>query len=228
VFVKICGITTEEDALLAIAMGADAIGFVFAPSPRQVIAANVAKITSRLPPEIMTVGVFRDEHPERVVEVVFDAGLRAAQLHGHETDDDVRFVASHVRHVIKAYAATSPELSRAGSLPVEAILVDGPAPGSGRVFDWRLAEGLPHARKLILAGGLNADNVGEAIRRVRPWGVDATSSLESSPGHKDPTKVREFIKAARAAAGDDEPFGDEWPLGSGAPLPGFYDWQEDE
>ena len=225
-FVKVCGVTTEEDALLAIAMGADAIGFIFAPSPRQVIAANVAKITSRLPPEIMTVGVFRDEHPERVVEVVFDAGLRAAQLHGHENAEAVGFVASHIRYVIKAYAATSPELSGAGSLPVEAILVDGPSPGSGRVFDWRLAEGLPRTRKIILAGGLSAENVAEAIRRVRPWGVDASTSLESSPGHKDPTKVRAFIKAARAAAPDDGR--DDDSAAFGAPLAGFYDWEDDQ
>ncbi len=224
-FVKICGITTEEDALLAIAMGADAVGFVFAPSPRQVIAAAVAKITSRLPPEVMTVGVFRDEHPERVVEIVFDAGLRAAQLHGRERAEDVRFVASHVRHVIKAYAATAPEIAHAHTLPVDAVLIEGSEPGSGKVFDWRLAERLPRSRRIILAGGLNAENVGEAIRRVRPWGVDATSSLESSPGHKDPTKVREFIKAVRIAAPDDDDDGIAPRSRSGAGAP--YDWEED-
>jgi phosphoribosylanthranilate isomerase len=205
-------------------MGADAVGFVFAPSTRQVIAANVAKITSRLPPEIMTVGVFRDEHPERVVEIVFDAGLRAAQLHGHETVDDVTFVASHVRHVIKAYPAGSPELARANELPVDAILVDGEAPGSGRVFDWSLVERLPRSRRIILAGGLGAHNVAEAIRQVRPWGVDASTSLESSPGHKDPTKVRAFIKAAREALPDETSDDDG---GAAASSNGPYDWQED-
>jgi phosphoribosylanthranilate isomerase len=226
VFVKICGVTTEEDALLAIAMGADAVGFIFAPSPRQVIAANVAKITARLPPEIMTVGVFRDEHPERVVEVVFDAGLRAAQLHGHETAEDVTFVASHVRHVIKAYAATSPELARAGMLPVDAILIDGPSPGSGRVFDWRLAEGAPQVRRIILAGGLNPGNVADAIGRVRPWGVDASSGLESSIGHKDPSKVRAFIRAARAASPEEDDEDVSSPQARDASS-GPYDWEDE-
>jgi phosphoribosylanthranilate isomerase len=222
VFVKVCGVTTEEDALLAVAMGADAIGFIFAPSTRQMTAAAVARITPRLPPEILTVGVFRDEHPERVVEVVFEAGLRAAQLHGHENAEDVAFVAGHIHHVIKAYAASSPELDRAGELAVEAILVDGPEPGSGRVFDWRLADRLPRTRRIILAGGLAADNVGEAIRRVRPWGVDASSSLESSPGHKDAAKVRAFIKAVRAASPEEA---EESADGTGTGGP--YDWQED-
>ena len=84
-FVKICGITNEDDALLAVAMGADAVGFIFAPSPRQVAAQQVYDITRRLPPEILTVGVFRDEHPERVIDTVNRAGLKAAQLHGHES-----------------------------------------------------------------------------------------------------------------------------------------------
>ncbi len=224
-FVKVCGVTNEEDALLAVAMGADAVGFVFAPSPRQMIAANVAKITSRLPPEVMTVGVFRDEHPERVVEIVFDSGLRAAQLHGHESADDVAFVASHVRYVIKAFSSDSSAIASAADLPVDAILVDGPEPGSGRVFDWRLAERLPRARRIILAGGLNADNVGDAIRLVRPWGVDATSSLESSPGHKDPAKVRAFLKAARLASPDDDTDLSAFSPGSTTIAP--YDWQEE-
>lgn len=225
-FVKICGITSEEDALIAIAMGADAVGFIFAPSPRQVKVSQVAKITARLPPEILTVGVFRDDHPERVVEIVFEAGLRAAQLHGHETTEDIAFVASHIRHVIKAYSATSPDLERADALPVEAILIDGPSPGSGRIFDWRLAERMPRTRRIILAGGLDPGNVAEAIRRVRPWGVDATSSLESSPGVKDPTKVRAFIKAARTAFPDrDAPELDA--TGSPSLPDGPYDWQED-
>ncbi|HWD25132.1 MAG TPA: phosphoribosylanthranilate isomerase [Acidimicrobiales bacterium] len=218
--------TTEEDALIATAMGADAVGFIFAPSPRQVSVAHVAKITTRLPPEIITVGVFRDEHPERVVEIVFEAGLRAAQLHGHETVDDIVFVASHVRHVIKAYAANSTDLARSDQLPVEAILVDGHSPGSGKVFDWRLVEKMPRSRHIILAGGLNAENVGDAIRRVRPWGVDVSTSLESSPGVKDPTKVRAFIKAARTAAPDDD--ATDRPGGLGSLSDGPYDWQEDD
>src|SRR3978361_474490 len=111
-FVKICGITTEDDALFAIAMGADAVGFVFAPSPRQIAAQQVYDITRRLPPEILTVGVFRDEHPARVIDTVNRAGLKAAQLHGHESPEDVAAVAAQVRYVIKAVVAGSTDARR--------------------------------------------------------------------------------------------------------------------
>jgi phosphoribosylanthranilate isomerase len=217
VFVKICGITNEADALLAVAMGADAVGFVFAPSPRQVAAGKVAEIVRRLPTEVITVGVFRDNLAERVVEVVHQAGLRAAQLHGAESVEDCAYVAERVPMVIKALAANDPGLAEASRYRVDAVLVDAPSPGSGQLFDWRLAEGVPGVRRLLLAGGLNADNVGEAIRRVRPWGVDVSSGVESSPGHKDPRKVRAFVQAARAAAPE--------PYETDAEAP--YDWQEE-
>lgn len=216
-FVKICGVTTEEDALLAVAMGADAVGFVFAPSPRQVAAGKVAEIVRRLPPQVITVGVFRDALAERVVDVVRQAGLRAAQLHGNESPEECAYVAESVGMVVKAIAADSPALGAAARYRVDAILVDAPAPGSGQVFDWRMAEGVPGVRRLLLAGGLTAENVGEAIRRVRPWGVDVSTGVEARPGHKDPRKVRAFIQAARAAAPEPyEPLAD-------AP----YDWQEE-
>jgi len=216
-FVKICGITTEEDALLAVAMGADAVGFVFAPSPRQVAVGRVAEIVRRLPSEIVTIGVFRDALPERVVEVVLEAGLRGAQLHGVETIDECAYVAGRVHMVIKAFSAGHPSLAYAQEYKADAVLVDAATPGSGQVFDWRIAENVPGVRQLILAGGLTAENVGDAIRTVRPWGVDVSSGVESSPGHKDPRKVRAFVQAARSAApGRYEP-------DAAAP----YDWQED-
>ncbi|HLI15272.1 MAG TPA: phosphoribosylanthranilate isomerase [Acidimicrobiales bacterium] len=216
-FVKICGITSEEDALLALAMGADALGFVFAPSPRKVSVAAVADIVRRLPPAVLTIGVFRDELASRVVEVVGEAGLKGAQLHGQETKEDVAHVARYVPFTIKAFPATSAALDEAGDYGAHAVLVDTPSPGSGRVFDWRLAEGAPRHRRLILAGGLTAENVGEAIRRVHPWGVDVSSGVESAPGRKDAAKVRAFVQAARAA----EP-GRLAPSGAGP-----YDWRDD-
>ncbi len=197
-FVKICGTTTEQDALLAVAMGADAVGFVFAPSPRQIAAQTAADIAKRLPPEILTLGVFRDESPERVVEVVNGAGLKGAQLHGHETPDQAAYVRARVPFVIQAFAAGDPALARAGDYPADAILLDSPSPGSGQVFDWQLAE-VPVGLRVVLAGGLTAANVGEAIAKVHPWGVDVVSGVESSPGHKDPVKVRAFVAAAKAA-----------------------------
>jgi phosphoribosylanthranilate isomerase len=220
VFVKICGITSEEDALLAVAMGADAVGFIFAPSARQVAPSLVADIIKRLPTEILTVGVFRDEAPQRVVDVVHTTGLRGAQLHGHETPEQARWVRARVPWVVQGFAAGDSAIPRAGEWGVDAILIDGAAPGSGQIFDWALAEDAPDGVHLILAGGLTPDNVGEAIARIRPWGVDVASGVEQSPGRKDPRKLRAFVAAARDAAMTFEGYEsvNEQP----------YDWQEEE
>ena len=217
-FVKICGITNEDDALLAVALGADAVGFVFAPSPRQIAPTIARDIARRLPPEILTVGVFRDETPERVVEIVHLAGLRGAQLHGHETPETTRYVAARVPFVIQAFAAGDPALERAAQHGASAILVDSPAPGSGEVFDWALAEGAPFGQRVLLAGGLTPENVAVAIEVVRPWGVDVSTGVEARPGHKDPIKLKAFMSAAREAAPETYRGPDQLP----------YDWQEDE
>ena len=154
-FVKICGITNEDDALLAVAMGADAVGFVFAPSPRQIAVQQAYDITRRLPPEILTVGVFRDEHPKRVVDLVNRSGVKAAQLHGNENADVVAEVARSVKWVIKAYPAGSAKVAEAGTLATDLILLDAASPGSGQLFDWTLAGEVPEGVRLILAGGLD-------------------------------------------------------------------------
>jgi phosphoribosylanthranilate isomerase len=198
-FVKICGITNEDDALLATALDADAIGFVFAPSPRQVAPETVRDIVKRLPREIHTVGVFRDEQPKRVVEITHRCGLAGAQLHGRESADDLAWVRERVQFVIQAFAAADPALRDAPRGAADIVLVDSPHPGSGKVFDWRLAEGAPSGIRLMLAGGLTPENVGEAIRLVRPWGVDVSSGVEEKPGRKDARKLREFVVAARRA-----------------------------
>ena len=223
-FVKICGITNEEDALLCVAMGADAVGFVFAPSPRQVAPGAVANITTRLPGEIMTIGVFRDSLPERVMEVATAAGCKGVQLHGAESPEAVAQIRPHFHFVIKAFPAGSPMLEHAGSYEANALMIDSPNPGSGQVFDWRRLEGIPRAGRLILAGGLTSENVGEAVHQVRPWGVDVNSGVEASPGHKDSRKVREFIGAVRRAEELDAEAGEAGADG-GAVL---YDWQEEQ
>ena len=164
--VKICGITTEADALLAVALGADAIGFIFAPSPRQVSAQATRRIIERVPPEILTVGVFRNEAPPRVVEIVNSIGLRAAQLHGDETVEDTRWVAERVALTIKAFPAGHPGIGRIDDYGAELVLVDAESPGSGEVFDWRLAEGVVDPARLIVSGGLRADNVADEIGRA--------------------------------------------------------------
>jgi phosphoribosylanthranilate isomerase len=204
VFVKICGITSEEDALLAVAMGADAIGFVFAPSPRQMAPNKVRDIAGRLPPEILTVGVFRDQTAQQVTQIVHTCGLKAAQLHGRETSDTTKAVRQRVGLVIKGLPAGDPALEHWDEFGADALLLDAPRPGSGQVFDWSLADGIPLNRKVILAGGLTPENVADGIEAVRPWGVDVSSGVESAPGRKDATKVRAFIRAARDAAPEEE------------------------
>ena len=216
-FVKIEGITSEEDALLAVAMGADALGFVFAPSPRQIAPGRVADIVKRLPPEILTLGVFQDEAAQRVVDIVGHAGLKGAQLHGHETAEVTRWVAERV-WTVKAFAAGDPAIADGANYGVRAIIIDAPSPGSGQLFDWKLADGAPPGVPLILAGGLTPDNVADAIKAVSPWGVDVCTGVEASPGKKDPRKLRAFIAAARAAA----------PAAAAVDADrGAYDWRMD-
>ena len=218
-FVKICGITSEEDGLLAVAMGADAVGFLFAPSPRRISPSLARDIARRLPPEILTVGVFRNEDPRTVVRIANQARLGAVQLHGRESPEETRSVRQQVGRVIKAFRAGSEELERAKSYGADVVLVDAEQPGSGKVFDWALAERAAGSLPVLLAGGLTPENVAAAIGKTRPWGVDVSTGVESAPGRKDPRLVREFIGAARLAAAElpaPEP-------GSGA----LYDWQSE-
>ncbi len=190
--VKICGITNREDALAAIEGGAAALGFNFyRQSPRYIPPEEAAQIIASLPAPVWKVGVFVDESPQTILRTARKAGLDIAQLHGNETSES--FPRSiRVWKAIRVRAGDVPEVA---GWPVEAVLWDGPASGQG--FDWvRIRRG---AQKLILAGGLDAGNVRQAIGQVRPWGVDACSRLESAPGRKDHVKMAEFLKAAREA-----------------------------
>jgi phosphoribosylanthranilate isomerase len=218
--VKIEGITTEDDALLAVAMGADALGFVFAPSKRQVTVTVAADIVKRLPNDVLTIGVFRDETPQRVVETVHRAGLNGAQLHGHESREDTWWVGERIPFVIKAFVAGDRGVADAGGYRSSAILLDAPSPGSGKVFDWRLADGVSDKSRLIIAGGLDPDNVAAAIEATRPWGVDVATGVESSPGRKDPRKLRAFIANARTAFERFAP--------SSGDAEGLYDWAHED
>jgi phosphoribosylanthranilate isomerase len=218
-FVKICGITSEADALLAISLGADAVGFLFAPSSRQISVQLAGDIAKRLPPEILTVGVFRDEAPQRVVEKVHQAGLGAAQLHGHESSQETQWIRARLPMVIKAFPAGDRTISRFDEFGADFLLVDGDTPGSGEVFDWKLAEGVVDPSRLIVCGGLRPDNVAQAVAHLHPYGVDVSTGVESAPGRKDPLLVRDFVVNARAAevaveardplteeSGEDEPY----------------------
>lgn len=217
-FVKICGVTSEADALLSVSLGASAVGFIFAPSPRQVSVQLAGDIAKRLPEHVLTVGVFRDEAPQRVVEAVRVAGLGAAQLHGHETAEETQWVRARVPTVIKAFRAGEPSIKRFGEFGADFLMVDGDNPGSGKVFDWRLAEGVANHHRLIVCGGLRPDNVEQVVAHLRPAGVDVDSGVEAAPGRKDPVKLRDFIQRARQAVAateardapehpvDDEPY----------------------
>lgn len=191
--VKICGITNREDALAAIEGGAAALGFNFWPrSPRYVPPERAAELLGGLPGGFWKVGVFVDEPAERVAWLAGELGLDVVQLHG----DAEAPAGLRVWRAIPVDAAFRAELL--DRYPAEAFLLDAPAGaqigGTGRTFDWRRAAGLKH--RIILAGGLDADNVREAIRTARPWGVDACSRLESAPGKKDHRKMAAFLKAA--------------------------------
>jgi phosphoribosylanthranilate isomerase len=188
--VKICGITNLEDALAAVEGGASALGFNFWPrSPRYVTPEAARKLIERLPAAVCKVGVFVDEEAGAVTGVAGEAGLDVVQLHGHERASDFP---SGVR-VWKALRIGE-DFDRAAfdQYPAEALLLDGPA--NGVTFDWTVAAGI--GRKVIVAGGLDAGNVGKAIAQARPWGVDACSRIESTPGKKDRNKMAQFLKAA--------------------------------
>jgi phosphoribosylanthranilate isomerase len=182
--VKVCGITRREDAEAAVAADASAIGFIFYPkSPRYVTPETAAELGKGL--DVWKVGVFVDESPASIEATMLTAHLDIAQIYGGDLPN--------VPRVWRAYRVEP--ASRSANENIEAILFDGPA--NGISFDWNQACGV--SGKLILAGGLNASNVAEAIRIARPWGVDASSGLESAPGIKDHEKVRQFVKAAREA-----------------------------
>ena len=196
---------------------------MFAPSPRQIAPQIAGDIVKRLPPEVISVGVFRDSAPRRVLEVAHTAGLRGVQLHGHEPPEVSQWLSTRVPMVIQAFAAGDARVRDAANYGADAILLDAPYPGSAQVFDWELAAEVPAGQRVIIAGGLDAANVAAAIARTQPWGVDVSSGVERQPGHKDAIKLREFMQAVREAPG-----GSEGRTAEGADDDGgLYDWQED-
>jgi len=202
--VKICGITSLEDALTAVAAGADALGFVFhSASPRHISPEQAADIIKQLPPFIQTVGLFVNEARDTVNTTADRCGLDIIQLHGEESPgycDSVR------RRVIKAYRVK--DITTLDSLVqyhVAGCLLDAWSPaahgGTGQTFNWGIAaEAVKRGHRIVLAGGLTPDNVAEAVRRVTPYAVDVSSGVECSPGRKDAEKIRKFIIQARHQA----------------------------
>jgi phosphoribosylanthranilate isomerase len=189
--VKICGITNREDALAAVEAGASAIGFNFyRESPRYISPTGATMIAAKIPANVWKVGIFVNETPETIARIAIDAGLDVAQLYGTSEARGLR--------IWRAIQANESLLSHVNDEAAEAVLLDTPSDdlhgGTGTSFDWSRAKGLP--KHIIIAGGLDATNVRRAIEQAQPWGVDACSRLEKSPGLKDHDKVREFVKAA--------------------------------
>lgn len=204
--VKICGITNLEDAMLAAEFRADALGFNFYERSPRYIGPNEAKlIAMELPEQIMKVGVFVNASIETIVDVSHTVGLDLLQLHGDETGEQVdRIKKKTQKDVIKAFRISDGFSSNAISdFDVDAILLDAYSPdeygGTGKTLDWELARSLSVGRLVYLAGGLDAKNVADAIKVVRPFAVDVASGVESHPGKKDPKKLEAFITNAKNA-----------------------------
>lgn len=200
--VKVCGITNPRDARVAAGAGADAVGLVFAPSPRRVSVEEAREVAAALPEGVLKVGVFVDETPEGVLRVAREVGLDYAQLHGDETPESVERVRRGGVRVIKALRVRDERslaaLERYGA---DLFLLDAYSErargGTGQTFDWALAKSLRGRDNIVVSGGLRPENVREAIEAFRPFGVDASSHLEDVPGRKDDRKVRRFVSAAR-------------------------------
>lgn len=198
-FVKICGITHPVDARAAVDAGADAIGLNFVPTSRRYVDLDTARaILTVIPSDVMTVGVFRNHPVAEILAITDDLGLSAAQLHGDEPPHATRAVAASVATVIKVLAPDHPAIDTlVDEHAADIVMIDAPTPGGGVAFDWDLVGDLVTRHKVLLAGGLRPDNVAEAIRRVRPWGVDVATWVESSPGRKDPDALAQFVANAR-------------------------------
>jgi phosphoribosylanthranilate isomerase len=230
-WVKICGTTRLDDAQRAIDAGADALGFVFAPSPRQVTGAQVGAITRHLPPEVARFGIFVNPALEELVAAVEEGGLSGVQIHGMSGimsgiasgGGSVPALADRIRARLAHAGAAHPSLIgvvhfeqdshafaqalAAAHSAFDAVLIDSRTAtaegGTGLPFDWQAAQrvlaesGKPP--RLIVAGGLNPENVSDAISQLHPWGVDVVTGVEAAPGRKDPDKLRAFVKNARSA-----------------------------
>lgn len=224
VHVKICGITNLRDALAAAEAGADMVGFIFYPdSPRYVSPVQARAIVTTLYeryPEVRTVGVFVNEAPATIAEILAYCGIPLAQLHGEEPAEWLRQPSALAGRAYKALRPRSQAeadrlaseyalpLSEAERINVPSLLLDAyhvtVRGGSGQLADWAIAAQLARQYRLLLAGGLTPDNVTQAIRRVCPWGVDVASGVEQAPGRKDPGAVRAFIRAAKEACCESE------------------------
>jgi phosphoribosylanthranilate isomerase len=210
IWIKFCATTCIEDALASIEAGADALGFIFAPSKRRISAEQAGKIAAQLPENIERIGVFSDAPVEHVADVVEQAGLTGVQLHGGEAPEFIRrlkqrFPQQRRITVIKTILVDDHFETRLSQFYndaefIDSILLDSGG-GSGKTFDWQRAKVAlaRNHKRLIVAGGLDTGNVGDAIRKFSPWGVDVASGVEREPGRKDPEKLKAFVAAVQKA-----------------------------
>lgn len=202
VFTKVCGITNPGDAREAADAGADAIGMIFAESPREVNVEEARRISVALPDGVLKVGVFVDAEPEEVLQTAREVGLDLAQLHGDETPETVAAIRGAGLPVMKALRVRNAEaLAEIQSYEADLIMLDAWSArvrgGTGETFDWGLAKSVKGRGNIVVSGGLTPENVREAIEFFEPYGVDASSSLEEKPGKKSGERVRRFVRAAR-------------------------------
>lgn len=207
-WVKVCGLRDAVALDAAVAAGADAVGFVFAPaSPRTVAPADAAMLVQRLSSQVETVGVFRRQNIDDVVSMARAASVSTVQLHGDEPPSDFAVLRSHGFRIIRATSART-YLNEADATRAEyqedLLLIDAPTPGAGQTFDTSALVRTPPERDWILAGGLDPDNVIGLIDAVRPWGVDVSSGVESAPGVKDAELIRTFVSSVRGASNRDD------------------------
>lgn len=198
--VKICGITNEADARHALDCGADALGFVFADSPRKISVKQATAVIRSLGPWVVTVGVFVNESLSTIKRIARACRLSAVQLHGDETPGLIRKL--RPLKVIKVFRVSSKnDVLHWRDYPADAFQLDtkteGRFGGTGKSFDWTIATALKTGRPLILSGGLNPQNIRQAVLKTHPYGVDVSSGVERFPGKKDASKVREFITNAK-------------------------------
>ncbi|MFI6867764.1 phosphoribosylanthranilate isomerase [Nocardia sp. NPDC050406] len=194
-FVKLCGLRTEEDVATAVAAGADAVGFVFTPSPRQVSVEVVRRLLEGVPAHVLSVGVVHGIAAAEAGDLARAAGVDALQLHGDYPKSAFEELAG-VR-LLRATSLTAETDVRTGAYGEEWLLLDSPVAGSGERWDLAALGATPPTGQWLLAGGLSPANVAEAIAAARPWGVDVSSGVESSRGVKDHGLMREFVAAAR-------------------------------
>ncbi len=200
--IKICGVTTADQARACVEAGADSVGVNFvASSVRRVDAGTAGAIARAVGPRALVVAVVAGMTVDAMRALREATGVGCLQLHGDESDEDVAALLPHAYKAVRV--ATRDDAERAGAMPGEYVLVDakvdGTLGGTGHAFDWSLVVDLATRRRLVLAGGLTPENVTRAVEMVRPWCVDVASGVESSPGVKDPAKVRAFVEAVRAA-----------------------------